>query len=421
MTSDPGIATTTERPTSTWTVRHADADSWPDIRQVDEFAFGYTWDDATGVDERAVLELDRSLLVYDGETPVGLAMAHSLSLSVPTGREVPVAGVTWVGVVPTHRRRGVLTALMKEQIADVHRRGEPVAALFASESGIYGRFGYGRVNDFYSLEVKRGHGELNGPVDPALRVRLTDPADARAAVDQVYSAVRSVRAAVPARDELWWKRCITDPPSERGQSSALRVAVVEDDASARAYAIFSSKHKWVDGSGENEIAVRESLSVDGAAATALWSMLFSVDLTAEVRVNVATDDVLLHILTDLRRAQPRLRDGLYARLVDLPTALAARTYDRAWDGVLEITDAIAPWNAGRWQVSLGPEGATCARTDLAPDLAMDVSELGGAYFGGVSLLPRAEAGRVIERRPGAMSGLSGALVHEPGPYCTYSF
>jgi predicted acetyltransferase len=412
---------TSTRATAPWRLQPTGADSWADIQHVDELAFGYTWDPATGVAERGVLDLARGVLAYDGDEPVGLALSHGLSFSVPGGGEVPTAGVTWVGVVPTHRRRGVLTAVMREQIADVHRRGEPVAALFASEPAIYGRFGYGLASQHYTLTVKRGHGRLNGPGDPSLRVRLVDPAEGRQAVEEVYNAVRAVRAGVPARDDLWWTRCVDDPPSERGRASALRIAIAEDGTSARAYAMFSATHHWINGSGENEIAVRESLSTDGAAATALWNMLFSVDLTAEVSVSVAVDDVLMHVLADTRRAQPGLRDGLYGRLVDLPAALAARSYGDPWEGVLDLTDSIAPWNAGRWRVSLGPSGATCDRCDDAPDLAMDIAELGGAYFGGVSLIPRAEAGRVVERRPGSLAGLSRALRHEPGPFCPFVF
>ena len=161
--------------------------------------------------------------------------------------------------------------------------------------------------------------------------------------------------------------------------------------------------------------------MDAAAASALWTMLLSTDLTRVVRVTVAADDVLLDILTELRRAQPQLRDALRGRLVDLPAALAARTYDERWDGVVNVSDPVAPWNAGRWRLSLDESGASCTRTEDPPDLAVDIAELGGAYFGGRSLVRAAAAGRVVEIRPGAAGELSRAMRHEPGPFCPYTF
>ena len=416
--------TTAPAPTkddTTWRIRATSTQDWDEIHRVDELAFGYTWDPATGDTERGVLDLDRGLLAYDGDEPVGLTLSYQLRLSVPTGREVDTAGVTWVGVVPTHRRRGVLTELMRAQLADLHDRGEPVATLFASEPGIYGRFGYGLASEQYALAIEHGRGGIQGPHDPGLRVRLMTVADARPAVEQVYASVRESRAGMPGRDELWWARCTSDYPSERGKASALRVAVAEDAGRARAYAIFTSTHVWESGSGQNEINVRESLATDAAAAAALWRMLLSTDLTRVVRVSVATDDVLLDLLTELRRAQPRLGDGLRGRLIDLPTALASRTYDERWAGVVDIADRFAPWNQGRWRLSLEESGANCTRTEDPPDLAMDIADLGGAYFGGRSLVRAAAAGRVMQGRPGAAAGLSRAMLHEPGPYCPFTF
>jgi predicted acetyltransferase len=136
---------------------------------------------------------------------------------------------------------------------------------------------------------------------------------------------------------------------------------------------------------------------------------------------MAPDDMLLHQLVDARRARPEVRDGLYARLVDLPAALSARSYAATWSGVVEVADQLCPWNEGRWRLDLGQNDASVQRTDDDPDIALDVAELGGAYLGGVRLAARAAAGLVTECSPGAVRGLSLAFEHELAPVCPFGF
>jgi predicted acetyltransferase len=398
-----------------------DAD-WPTILQIDEQAFGSTWDEDEGAADRAVLELDRSLLARVDGQPVGHTTAYSLQMSVPGGSDLACAGVTWVGVVPTHRRQGVLTALMDQQLNDIHERGEALAALYASEPVIYGRFGYGAASHRVSLSIERGYSALDGPVDPALRVWLTNLADGRKDIEQVYDESRIHRAGLPSRSDLWWTRCMNDPKSMREGASELRCVLVADERGPRAYAVFSVKHDWSSSSADGEIRIHEHACLDASAAMALWRLILGMDLIGRVsHWNVPTDDVLLQLLVDARRACPILRDSVYVRLVDLPAALAARAYDVAFDGVVEVVDRLAPWNAGRWRLATSTDGAECVRTDADPDLVLDVRELGAAFLGGTSLVAHAAAGRVQERTPGSVAALSRAFRHEPAPYCSFVF
>lgn len=402
-------------------VRPCTGADWPAVRLVDELAFGYTGDDEEDAPERAILELDRSLLAWSGNEPIGHTTAYSLQMSVPGG-EVDVGGVTWVGVLATHRRRGVLTELMRRQTVEIHDRGEPVAALYASEPAIYGRFGYGLASQRLALKVERGYGALTGPTDPSLRTRFATLAEARLDIEHVYAATRTVRAGMPARSGPWWDRTVNDPKGRREGASALRAVVVRDGSGPRAYALFRSKDDWSSGTAEGELTILEHGSRDVAAAHALWSLLLNIDLIAVVsHQNIAVDDVLLQLLVNPRRTRPVLRDSVYARLVDLPVALAARTYDVPYTGVLEVSDGFAPWNAGRWRVSLGPDGAECTRTDAEPDLVMDQRELGAAYLGSTSLLPAAAAGRIEERTSGAVAAITRAFRHEPLAHCPFVF
>ena len=186
--------------------------------------------------------------------------------------------------------------------------------------------------------------------------------------------------------------------------------------------LFSTKEEWANGSAEGVLTVREALAADAAASGLLWSTLLNTDLigTFEVR-RLAPDDLLLHQLVDPRRARPEVRDGMYIRLVDLPAALSARSYAAAWSGVVEVSDGLCPWNAGRWRLDVGPDEASVQRTDDDADLELDVTELGGAYLGGVSLAARAAAGFVRERTAHAVRGLSTAMQRVFAPLCPFGF
>lgn len=400
--------------------RCTDAD-WPLILRVDASVFGFDFDHEADAPERAVLELDRSLLAHVGEGAVGHCTAYSLMLSVPGG-EVAAGGVTWVSVLGTHRRRGVLTSMMEQLTTDMHERGEPVAALFASEPMIYGRFGYGSASSDLTLTIPTARAAVVGPEDGTLRVRLTDLAGGRASVEQVYAAMRGRRAGMPSRGDLWWARCMNDAKPRREGGSARQCAIVDGPDGPRGYAVYTVVEKWDAGSSEGSVLVHEQACLDAAAAGALWKLLLSLDLVATIRCeHLAVDDVLLSLLADVRRAKPQLKDAMYVRLLDLPTALAARSYDVAYDGVVEVTDAQAPWNAGRWRLALHPDGVECVRTDAEPDLVMDVRELGAAYLGGTSLLTRALAGHIDERTSGAAAAAARAFRHDPAPFCPYVF
>jgi predicted acetyltransferase len=410
-------------PDSSLLVRTCTAADWPTVQRVDELAFGYTLDDdPSAADEAALLEMERTHLATLDGVPAGVTSAYTMRMSVPGGGELPYAGVTWVGVVPTMRRRGVLRALMSAQLADVHQRAEPIAALFASEPGIYGRFGYGSSTQQVTLTVRRGATDLDAPMDASLSARIVAAPDAADLVAQVYDEARARRAGAPVRPKHWWERCIDDPPSRRDGASELRALVVGDDGGARAYALFSTKGEWPTGSAEGVIDVREVAALDAAAAGLLWRTLLDTDLVTSVSIRrLPTDDVLLHLLRDPRRPRPEVRDGMYLRLVDLPVALLARSYVGSWSGVVDVLDTLCPWNAGRWRLTLGPGDAAAERTDDEPDVSLDVRELGGAFLGGGSLVARAAAGMVAEHTSGAVAGLSAALRYEPAPFCPFGF
>jgi predicted acetyltransferase len=381
----------------------------------------------------ARLEFDRSLAAFDGATPVGTAGAYSFQLTVPGSQALPAAGVTWVAVLPSHRRRGVLTSLMRRQLADVRDRGEPLAVLWASESVIYSRYGYGRAMWHADFTLYRGEGALarTAPADGGLRLRLADPVAALPELAKVYEAVLPSRPGFIARNEPWWRGVVYDPADRRHDTSPLHCMLAEDDGGPRGYALYSAVSRWDSDTSlpDSTLNVREMVAADAAAGAALSADLLSRDLTAEFRLRGRpVDDPLLYQLADPRRARPRLKDALWVRIIDVPGALARRRYSAPADVVLEVRDDLLPANAGRWRLTttgFAEDGAglsaTCGPSSSAPDVLLDVTQLGAAYLGGTTLGALAAAGLVTEGRPGAVRQLSTAWSWDPAPWCPVNF
>jgi predicted acetyltransferase len=406
------------------------------FRAVDEHAFhGGPLSDRQRARLQARLEYDRTAAAFDGGTIIGTAGAYSFRMRVP-GALAAVAGVTQVAVLPSYRRRGVLSSLMRQQLDDLHERGEAVAALFASEAGIYGRFGYGPASWQATYTLRAGEGRLapTAPTDKGLRLRIAEPESARAELAKVFEAVLDERPGVFARSDAWRDRALADEPEDRDGASPLRCVLAEDATGPRGYVLFSGRGRWDEETflPDGAIDLRELFTTDPAATAALWGDLLSRDLTSEFHAWLRpVDDPLLHLLADSRRLRTRISDGLWVRLVDVPRALAQRRYASPVEVVIEVTDELCAWNQGRWRLTAGnaPEAggpapgiaATCERTTDPADVALPVRALGAAYLGGTRLGPMAAAGLVAELRPGTLAPLSAALAWDPAPWCPMMF
>ncbi|MFJ4279118.1 GNAT family N-acetyltransferase [Streptomyces massasporeus] len=356
----------------------------------------------------SLTEFDRSLGVWDGDECVGTAGAFSFRLTVPGGASVPVAGVTMVSVAATHRRRGLLTSMMRRQLDDVRAWGEPLAVLCASEPAIYGRFGYGNATLSLTAEIDTNRVGLSVPDGTDdVRVRYAVPADVLDVCEAVYARLVPARPGMLARQPGWERLGVLDPASEREGASPLQCVLAERDGETVGYARYRVKPEWELSGSNGTVLVEELAGLEPAADAALWRFLFGIDLTSKVTVRSRpVDDAWQYLVTDPRRCHPRLRDSLYVRPVEVGAALAARTYQTPVDVVFEVEDAFCPWNSGRWRLSGDAKGASCERTTDAADVALSVRELGAAYLGGVSLSALGAAGRVRELRPGALAEAS---------------
>lgn len=369
-----------------------------------------------------VLELDRSPAAFADGKIVGTSTVFSLELTIPGGGPVPMGGVTAVGVAATHRRRGLLRAMMRAMIDDCHTRGELLAGLGASEGGIYGRYGFGPATFQVCWELDRGGARLAVPAADPGRLELADGATVLAAAPGLHDRIRPTRTGMVSAYPGQWAE-LTDAAGGARRFVLHHAADGADGAvdGAACYRLPYSPDPAASG-----VAQVEWLHAASAGAyTALWSLLADLDLTKRVvAAKRPPDEPLRWQLANPRAMRvTRASDDLWVRLVDVPGALAARSY--AVDGALtiEVADEFCPWNAGRWRLAGGPEGASCgaAPAGSGADLATDAATLGSLYLGGLTPGPLARAGRLRELTPGALNRLTAMLAQADAPWTLFGF
>ena len=406
-------------------MRPITADELPAFFTMLTGAFGDDTNDDELAIESLTAETDRTIAAFDGSDIVATAGAFTFEMSVPGGR-LPTAGVTYVGVRATHHRRGLLSTMMRDQLHDIHRRGEPIAALWASEAAIYGRFGYGVASHLHRIEVDRVDASVRTDLadDPSLRLRLVNAADVTSDIEQIELALVDRRPGQFVRDKRWIDALVADPKSRHSGMSSLRAMVAYDGDDAVGYALYRSKndsvrpHMLPDG----QVFAYAHAGLTPAADVALTRALLSLDLMRRVRWwNRPTDTTLPHLLTDARQARTTVLDGLHVRVVDLPAALEGRRYAGPVDIVVEVDDPICAWNTGRWRLRGDGDGATCTRSDDEPSLRLSMEDLGAVYLGGTSLMTLAATGRVKAADETTLARASAAFGWHVAPWCPVIF
>lgn len=369
---------------------------------------------------RHVFDYRRTMVAHSGGELVGGCGAHAYELTVPGGT-VAAAGVTIVGVQPTHRRRGVLRAMMKAQLEQVHAWHEPVAFLWASEETIYGRFGYGMAALCGDIELPKAECRMARSFTPRGQARFLSEDEARIAIPALYDRIRPDYPGMFSRNEGWWNfRRLADPENRRGGGGVLNRVVLSLDGCDEAYALYRMHHSFDGGIAAGHVNVIEALGRTPEATREIWRFLLDIDWVARLEAHLLPiDHPLFFQLARPRAMKYRAADSLWVRLVDVERALAAR---RLGEGsseaiTIEVQDELCPWNAGCYRIKNGH----VERTDGAPDLSLPVSALGSVYLGGFTFSQLLRAEQIEERTQEGAARADRLFPADRAPWCPEIF
>jgi predicted acetyltransferase len=366
-----------------------------------------------------VIEVDRSFAAVDGGRIVGTSASITFRMMVPGGSRVPTAGVTMVGVQPTHRRRGINSRMMTAILEQAADRGEPLAALFASEGAIYGRFGYGLAACLGEFQAESARMAFVRGYERGGRVELVSKDDAMPLIDRMYDAALrpgGVERNAAHRDHMF---ATVGEDKDRPWMYAIHF---DDAGEADGYAVYWVKHDWPRSVPSGTINVKECLASTPSGYADIWRFLFDVDLVSTVEAwNRPADEPLLHLVREPRRLRFSLMDGLWLRVVDVVAALEARRYGADGRVVFGIADPLRPDTSGTYELIAEGGKGRCARSDATEELAGTINILGATYLGGTSYRQLWWSGQVEERSPGALDRADAMFASTPAPWCVVDF
>jgi len=360
--------------------------------------------------DRPNYQWERSLGAFDNGKVVGTAHSYRYQLTVPGGK-LPFAGIGWVSVRPTHRRRGILTALMIRQLQDLHERGETLATLGASESIIYGRYGYGIGAIKENWRIERKHTAFSAPIEAPGHTSFVSPSEMREIFPGVYERVAADRIGMAvSRPAFVWDSWLADYEQLRGGSSPAFYVTYEEDGRVDGYVCYRTT--------DDTLMVRELMATSDAAYASLWQFCFGVDLKVTIEApGHAVDEPLVWMLADSRRLQRLRTDAMWIRLVHVGDALIGRGYAQNGRLVIEVHDPVCPWNEGCYELEGGPEGAECRPSSESAQLVISAADLAAAYLGTVPFSTLKHAGRVEERSSGALARANAMFSTSREPWC----
>jgi predicted acetyltransferase len=388
------------------------------------FAYGPSFPDPYPEMLKLMAEVDRIFVIDDGPTLAGTAGAFTMEVAVPGGNDIPMCGVTEVGVLPTHRRRGMLTSLMATILDQAIERGEPVAGLTASEGGIYRRFGYGVAARTQRITVNSARSaEVVDPSSPGL-LRLITEGEAETLLPEAWAKHWRRRPGEIDRNTGYWKALALDPEPDRHGAGPRFIVVHEDtDGQVDGAAIYRVKEGGAVDGIYGELLVEDIIAVDDRIEATLLRYLLDVDLIGHIQWRAAPLDLALRWrLRDSRQVLvTREHDHLWLRPLDVPACLTARTYAAEGSAVLEVLDDYRPELGGTFRLDTGPDGSECGRATGDPDVVLQTAELGALMLGGVTWATLHRAGLLEERTPGTLDRLDAAFRPDRAPFCGTGF
>jgi predicted acetyltransferase len=414
--SAPTVRPATEDEFATWhqVVRTAMLGSTPTAEQTAAY--------------RSIADLQRTLAAFDDRGQLcGTARTFATELTVPGG-VVPAGAVTSVGVLPTHRRQGHLTRLMETQLAQMLELGEPVAVLIAAEYPIYGRYGYGPGTEGCLVHIDADPPLVWGPGNqaPTGSVRMVTTEEMAPALTELYDRARLRSAGHITYSKDHWAQTVGAEPWPDGDDekrrNAWKVLWTDDDGQVQGAVVYEVDQSWAGNRPQGTLQATLLVSATDEAERELVRYLTLVDWVSKVRLHLRPiDDPVPLWLSDGRRARLSQRsDHIWARVLDVPAALTARTYGCAGRLVVEVVDPMG-FAAGRFLLDASPAGATCTATTSSPDLTLSASALSAAYLGGFTVDRLAAAGGVDEHRAGAIASASALFAAARAPWNAVTF
>lgn len=365
-----------------------------------------------------VVDPARLVGAFDGGNLVGTAGAYALTVTVPGGTAA-AAGVTMVGLLPSHRRRGIFKLLMHELLDDARRNGELLVILWAAEGGIYPQFGFGLGSKNAKIDIETSSSLFTAGHEPVGRSRVIDLKDSRDVLPPIYDRVRLETPGMLKRSPQWWDAYrLDDPESERGGGGPLHCCVIALGDRDEAYALYRFYPRYEHRLHHDSLEVIEVMATTPVATREIWRYVLSMDLVERVRADFLPEDhELLLMLAEPGRLRLTLADGLWLRLIDVQAALRARTFAGTGSLILEIRDRICAWNDGCLQIDAQPDGARVERTDANAELSLDVSDLANVYLGAFTFMDLLHAGRLEELSEGAALRASLLFQRRRAPWC----
>jgi predicted acetyltransferase len=399
-------------------IRTATAEEFPEVVRPIMHYFGRVPGEEFATRFGPIIPPDRIHGAWENGQVVGSGGVFPFETGIPGGL-IRAAGVTLVGVLPTHRRRGIFGDLMRTQLRDVRDRGEPMAYLWASEDTLYGRFGYGIASFSGGIDLRRERIAYAEHLEPAGEVRLVEPEEAVEPLSDIQRAAAAQHPGMFVRTKEWWTaRRLADPEWAREGGGEQVRALLELDGRPAAYALYRLHFSADRGIPAGFTNVIEAVGVSPEATRGIWRYLLDIDWMARVKANLLPQDhELFLLLREPRMLRFELREGLWVRLVDVEAALAARSYKPGEPVVIEVRDDLFPENSGRYRVGQGG----VERTDAAAELSLPVQSLGSVYLGGFTFGALARAGRVEELADSAIDRADALFRSDRYPWCPEIF
>jgi predicted acetyltransferase len=377
-------------------------------------------DEAHLAHEVAMFDPSRCVWAWDADRPVGTAAALALELTLPGGRTGAAAGITVVGVLPTHRRRGIMASMMQRLYADARERDEPIAVLWAVEAAAYRSSGFGCATRVLKVDADASVA-IAGVTAGTVQAELVDVTACHRRVGAIYERLRVVTPGMFRRGDTWLDVFQLDHAAEpRDGAGPMFCVVVSIDGRDEACALYRVEQRWPDDLPDGVVVVCEALAASTAGIRELWRHLLSIDLTTRVRWSrpgLSVNDPLEWMVDEPARLRLRVGDGLWLRLVDVGAGLAARGYADKRPLVFELSDAACPTNAGRWKLADG----VAERSSEPAELALSANELGAVYLGDVRPSTLVGAGRIDELIPGAAARADSIFASTVTPWCPQPF